>query len=106
MIHKVKARIKRNPRQSATKIAKEMHISDRSIRRIMKNHLHVKPYRIQKVHALNPTQMKVRLEKAKELKRLHTSGEIPNIVLFDEKIWEGPVSARCDSPLPLTATRA
>lgn len=40
MIRKVKARIQRNPRQSARKIAKEMHISDQSIRRIMKNHLH------------------------------------------------------------------
>jgi len=87
MIRKVKARIKRNPRQSATKITKEMHISDRSVRKIMKNHLHVKPYKIQKVHALNPTQMKVRLERAKELKRLHTSDEIPNIVFSDEKIF-------------------
>lgn len=87
MIRKVKARIQRNPRQSANKIAKEMHISDRSVRRILKNHLHVKPYKIQKVHCLNATQMKVRLERAKELKRLHAAGEIPNIVFSDEKIF-------------------
>ena len=87
MIRKVKARIQRNPRQSANKIAKEMLISDRSVRRILKNHLHVKPYKIQKVRCLNAKQMKVRLERAKELKRLHAAGEIPNIVFSDEKIF-------------------
>lgn len=87
MIRKVKARIQRNPRQRARKIAEEMHISDRSIRRILKNNLHMKPYKIQKVHELNATQMKVRLERAKELKRLHAAGEIPNIVFSDEKIF-------------------
>lgn len=52
----------------------------------MKNHLHVKPYKIQKVYALNPTEMKVRLERAKELKRLHTTGKFLNI-FSDEKIF-------------------
>ena len=49
MIRKVKAQIQQNPRQSARKIAKEMNVSDRSIRRIMKNHLHDKPFKIQKL---------------------------------------------------------
>lgn len=85
MIRKVKTRIKQNPKKSVRKIARKMHISASSVRRILKN-LHVKPYKIQKLYALNSTQMKVRLERAKELKRLHTSGEIPNI-FSSEKIF-------------------
>lgn len=86
-IHKVKLRIQRNPRQSARKMAKEMKLSDRSIRRILKNDLQTKPYKIQKVHALNSKQKKLRLERAKELKCLAASGEFPNIVFSDEKMF-------------------
>ncbi|CAK9827498.1 hypothetical protein ANTRET_LOCUS5186 [Anthophora retusa] len=39
------------------------------------------------MHDLNAAQMKVRLDTAQELKRLAASGEIPNIVFSDEKIF-------------------
>lgn len=85
MVRRVKARIDRNPRRSARKMATELRISDRSMRRILKNVVKVKPYKIQKCQNLTPQQMKVRVERAKALKRLHDSGHLPNIVFSDEK---------------------
>ena len=85
MVRKVKARLKRNPRRSGNQMAKELKISQRSIRRIFQNELKVKPYKFQKAHDLTPKQKKVRLERAKELLRLHERGEFPNIVFSDEK---------------------
>lgn len=87
MVQKVKKRLERNPRRSANQMAKELKISDRSIRRILKNDLKVKPYKIQKAHDLTPKQQQVRLERAKELLRLAESGQLPNIVFSDEKIF-------------------
>lgn len=86
-IHKAKLQIQRNPRQNSRKTAKETKISDRCIRGIMKDHLHIKPYKIQKVHALNIKQKKLRLERARELKRLAANEEFPNIVFSDEQIF-------------------
>lgn len=85
MVRKVKKRLERNPRRSANQMAKELKISERSIRRILKNELKVKPYKFQKAHELTPKQKKVRLERAKELLRLAESGQFPNIVFSDEK---------------------
>ena len=85
MVRKVKVRIERNPRRSGNQMAKELKISQRSMRRILQNELNVKPYKFQKAHDLTAKQKKVRLERAKELLRLHACGEFPNIVFFDEK---------------------
>ena len=45
MVRKVKARLERNPRCSGNQMAKELKISQRSIRRIFQNELKVKPYK-------------------------------------------------------------
>lgn len=87
MVRKVKARIQRNPRQSATKLAKSLNVSDSSIRRILKNELQLKPYKIQKVQGLTPAQKAIRLQRARALKALHASGELENLVFSDEKIF-------------------
>ncbi|XP_033221244.1 uncharacterized protein LOC117175647 [Belonocnema kinseyi] len=58
----------------------------KNIRRVLKNDLKVKPYKIQKAHDLTPKQQQVRLERAKELLRLAESSQFPNIVFSDEKI--------------------
>ena len=85
MVSKVKKRLERNLRRSGNQIAKELKISQRSIRRILENELHVKPYKLQKAHDLTPQQKNVRLERAKEMLRLAASGQFPNIAFYDEK---------------------
>lgn len=63
MVRKVKARLERNPRRSGRQMAKELKISQGSIRHILQNELKVKPYKFQKAHDLTPKQKKVRLER-------------------------------------------
>ncbi|XP_053959422.1 uncharacterized protein LOC128863991 [Anastrepha ludens] len=81
MAQKVRKRLERNPRRSANQIAKELKISDHSIRHILKNDLKVKPYKIQQAHDLTPKQQLVRLERAKELLRFAESGKFPPQVM-------------------------
>jgi len=87
MIRKVKKRIQRNPRQSANQLAARLHVSRYSIQTILKNELHLKPYKIQKVQDLTEAQKKVRLERTRALKALAERDEIPKIVFSDEKIF-------------------
>lgn len=54
MVRKVKMRLERNPRRSGRQMAKELKISQDSIRRILKNELKVKPYKFQKAYDLTP----------------------------------------------------
>lgn len=85
MIRKVQKRIERNPRRSGRKMARELNISQRSMQRILKDELGLKPLKFQKAQDLNDKQKKVRLERAKELLRLAESGRLPNLVFSDEK---------------------
>lgn len=54
------------------------------LRRKLKDKLQLKPHT--KCQEFNVKQKKVRLIKYEELKRLHASGDIPNIVFSYEKI--------------------
>lgn len=87
MVRKVKARIQRNPRQSAVQLAKNLNVSARSMGRILKNELRLKPYKIQKVQDLTLAQKAVRLARAKVLKHLHVGGELENLVFSDENFF-------------------
>lgn len=66
MVRKVKKRLDRNPRRSGRKMARELNISQYSIRQILKNELGVKPLKFQKVQELTPQQKENRLKRAKE----------------------------------------
>lgn len=87
MVKRVRQRLLRKPGQSGTQMAKELNISRRSIQRIFNKALHVKPYKKVKLHHLTEAQKEVRLVKAKELKRQHEAGELPNIIFSDEKVF-------------------
>ena len=67
-------------------MARELNISQYSIRQILKNELGVKPLKEQE---LTPQLKDNRLKrpKAKELLRLAESGELPNLVFSDEKTF-------------------
>lgn len=85
IVKKVRERIRQNPRRSANEMAKDMKISQSSMKRILDKDLGLKPYKHQKVHELTAKQKKVRLDRAKLLLRRQNRGEIPNIVFSDEK---------------------
>ena len=54
---------------------------------ILENDLGLKPLKFQKVQELIDGLKMVRLEKAKELLRLHESGLLPNLVFFHAKLF-------------------
>ena len=67
------------------KIARKLNIWRERMHHILKNNLKLKPLMFQNVQVLTDGQKKVRLERAKELFRLHKSGQLPNMVFSDEK---------------------
>ena len=68
------------PRCSGRKIARELNISWERIQHILGNKVGLKPNAMDK--------KKVRLERAKELLRLHESSQLPNLVFSDEKPFQ------------------
>jgi len=79
----IRERVKRNPRVSMRKISRETGISDRSVRRIVKEDLKLKPYKFHKVQLLTDHNKSVRLERCKRLLRRHA----PLILFTDEKLF-------------------
>ena len=60
------------------KNARELNISRKQMQHILKNELGLKPLKFQNVQELIDGQKQVGLERAKELLRLHESGQLPN----------------------------
>lgn len=86
-IKKLAECLRRNPRRSARKLARDIGISNASLRRILKRDLQVKAYKIQKVHGLSEKQRQVRLERSAALLERYARGEFPNLIFSDEKIF-------------------
>jgi len=83
----IKKRVLRNRLVSMRKIARETGISDRSVRRIAKNELNLKPYKLQKVQLLTDENKRVRLQRCRQLKRLAAGQRWERIVFTDEKLF-------------------
>lgn len=77
-----------NPRRCARQMAKDMNISDKSGRRVHKNYLQVRSFKWQKSQELIPSQIKVKLLRARMLKRMHAAAVPPNFDFFDEIFFE------------------
>lgn len=84
LIKRVRERVRRNPGQSMNKMAKDLQISQRSIRRIVKEDLHMKAYKKQKIHGLSMAQKQARLQKCKNILAWH---EGDDIIFSDEKMF-------------------
>ena len=63
-----KSRIKRNPRRSGRKMAKDLGVSQRTMVRILKNDLKVHAFKLQKAHYLTDKMKATRKEKCTELR--------------------------------------
>jgi DNA-binding Lrp family transcriptional regulator len=84
---KIKKRLTRNPRQSLRSLSKKINLKRETVRRIVKNALKLKPYKLQKAHLLTDKMKTIRLERAKVLLGLATNGVHQRIVFSDEKIF-------------------
>uniref|UniRef100_A0A914KM83 Transposase n=1 Tax=Meloidogyne incognita TaxID=6306 RepID=A0A914KM83_MELIC len=83
-IKMIKMRVHRNSRLSMRKVARDTGISATTVRRIAKNELGLKPYKLQKAQLLTEKTKKVRLERCKLLLQWHAC---PDILFTDEKIF-------------------
>ncbi|PIC29926.1 hypothetical protein B9Z55_021341 [Caenorhabditis nigoni] len=83
----VRERIRRNPERSMRKMASEYGMSSKSMRIIVRNKLHMIPYRIQKGAFLTDRNKQLRLKKAKELLRGTRTGTHLRTVFTDEKLF-------------------
>ena len=83
----IKKRIERNPRVSVRKVARETGISDRSVRRIVKQEFGLKPYKLQKVQLLTEENKCVRLQRCRLLRRRAAGHRWERILFTDEKVF-------------------
>ena len=88
MIRKVKASFDRTPCRSGRKIARVLNISRERMQYMFKEELGIKLLKFQKVKELTDGQIKVKLERAKELFRFHESGQLLNLVFSAEKAFQ------------------
>ncbi len=67
MCRNIREKIRRFPRRSMRKMAKQVQISERSIRSICRDNLGMTPYKIQEIQLLSAATIQKRLERSKEL---------------------------------------
>lgn len=86
-VNKVRQRVRRNPVRSMRKMAKEIGIDERSVRRIVKRKLNLRSYKISRVHFLNDTMKEKRLKNCRRMLRLIGGVRLAKVVFTDEKLF-------------------
>ena len=86
-IQKARCQIQRNPERSMRKMAKELGISEGSVRNIVKMKLRLRSYKINRTHFLNETMKEKRLAKARKMIRLLAGARLSKVLFTDEKIF-------------------
>jgi inhibitor of nuclear factor kappa-B kinase subunit alpha len=87
MIKKVMKRFRRKRKQSARKMAPQLHISKSSLQRLIKEDLGVRPYKTRKAHGLTDKQKINRLKRCKALLAGTHVKNLDKIVFSDEKYF-------------------
>ncbi|KAM8719038.1 hypothetical protein ACLKA7_011701 [Drosophila subpalustris] len=83
----IRKRVKRNPRVSMRKIARETGIKRESVRQTAKKHLGLKPYKLQDVQLFTDENKRVRLQRCRQLKRRAAGQRWERIHFTDEKLF-------------------
>lgn len=84
---KIRHRIKRNPERSMRQMAKELGISEKSVRRVVKIQLGRRSYKLRKGQLLSERMKRQRLQKARKLKRIVAAGRHRSVLFTDEKVF-------------------
>ena len=82
VVKQVRERIRRNPRRSMRKLADELKISDRSIRRIVHDDLKMKAYKRRRVAGLTAAGRKKRLARCRDHLLRHARYDLERMVFF------------------------
>lgn len=84
LIKVVRERIRRNPAQSGSKMAKDLNVSQSTMQRVLKHDLGLIAYKKQRVHGLTGAQKTARVNKCRYLLQWHDGDEI---IFSDEKLF-------------------
>lgn len=84
---KVYHRLRRNPQQSANKLARQLNTSSTSIRRIIREDIGLYPYKKRQVFGLTADKKKKRFDRAKVLIERFANSGFENLVFSDEKLF-------------------
>ena len=87
LIKKIREKLRRNPARSATKLAREAHVSPSTMRRVLRDDLKVKPFKITKRQLLSDATKKKRLERSKLLLKKILDDTQPTVLCTDEKLF-------------------
>ena len=83
----VAARVRRNPKRSIRKMSAEMKISRSSLDRVVKEELMLSSFKRRKVHHLNASIRKKRVDRSRVLKTRYANRTHENVLFTDEKIF-------------------
>ena len=88
MVKAVQERVRRNSKRSIQKLAKDMDVSNTTMRTTIKTDLQLSPYKLRKHQALTTLQKQKRLDRAKILVReLKTGMAAAKIIFSNEKVF-------------------
>jgi len=87
LLKNVREKIRRNPRRSMRKMAKEAQTSPRTMRRVVENDLKMSPYKLQKRQLLSGHTIEKRVTRTRLLLNRIKEGTLPNIIFSDEKLF-------------------
>ncbi|TKR73704.1 hypothetical protein L596_020984 [Steinernema carpocapsae] len=87
MKNRIRCRVKRNPEQSLGKMAQELNISDRTVRRIVKEDLKLVSYKKITAHVLTDKMKEKRLENCKRMLAVVASRGCQKNLFSDEKLF-------------------
>ena len=79
--------IRRNPRRSMSKRAKELKVSRRSIGRVVKNNLKMRSFKRKRVHHLTTLVKAKRTSRSKGLLKRHAIHGLESFLFSDEKLF-------------------
>lgn len=86
-VEKVRKRLARNDEVTARSLARDLNVSVFSIRKIVEEKLHLKPFKRFRSQELTTLQRDKRLQRGRKLLRMRRKGELPNLVFSDEKTF-------------------
>ena len=87
LVKNFREKLRRNPARSVTKLAQEANVSPCTMRRLLKNNLQLKAYKITKRQLLSAATKKKRLERAKLVLNRLLDDTQPTILWTDEKLF-------------------
>ena len=87
LIKSVRERIRRNPRRSLRKMAIEMGVGRETMRKVAKDKLGIKCYKLQKVAGISEAQKEKRVKRCKQLLKRYGYDDVKKILFSDEKLF-------------------